>query len=258
METKHTAWLDSIATLITADTAGAGPYNTAFSYDPDYDLSNFQDKIDSFIDTIDVVEPILDYETFLAAAASAVDASLEPDTYIDEATVAYESAQLPPYFRSINRFTGPMSDLNAVHTSAFVIGMAIMEQSFQNNVDGFAAQLKVQRSQIRATAILDGVRSIMQLFNFELQGDLNIAQLQGDFAYKAIGFKTNQYEQDLAIDVHDIMWDYDVFMRGGEMLGSISGAAAGPLKTPRGQQMLSGGLSGIASLATTLGTLGVL
>lgn len=256
METQHETWLDSVALLVTADAAGASPYNTAFAYDPDYDLNNFQVAVDEFGDRIEDIEPEANFEEFLIAAANAVDDNMLSDSYIADLANTYEETQLPSYFRSINRFTGPMSDLNAVHTSAFVIGLAIMEQDFQNNISAFTANMKMQRDRLRTVAVLDAVKGIMQLFSTEVQGDMSRAQLQADFAYKAVLFKTNQYEQDLAISVKDIMWDYDLFMRGGEMLGAISGAASGPTSTPRAASALSGALSGGANAAMTFGQIG--
>lgn len=50
---------------------------------------------------------------------------------------AYEARALTQHLRAVNRFAGGMADINAVNSSAFVIGMALKEVEFSRDVDDF-------------------------------------------------------------------------------------------------------------------------
>jgi len=75
----------------------------------------------------------------LVAARNAVDR-----TIITEAVTAYRKEALKTHIRSVNSFTGPMADINAVNSSAFVLGMAMMESDFTASVNKFQADLELQ------------------------------------------------------------------------------------------------------------------
>jgi len=79
------------------------------------------------------------YPKALDAAATAI-----ASTTISNAITAYDTGQIPVHLRAIGRFAGGMADINAVQSSAFVIGLALLEQNHQNDVNKYAADLKLQ------------------------------------------------------------------------------------------------------------------
>lgn len=75
----------------------------------------------------------------LVAAKNAVD-----DTIVSEAVTAFRTEALKTHLRAVNNFTGPMADVNAVNSSAFIFGMAMMESDFTSDVSKFQSDLRLQ------------------------------------------------------------------------------------------------------------------
>ena len=75
----------------------------------------------------------------IAAAQSAINSAA-----ITSAVNAYENRRLNTLMRSVNRIAGPMSDINAVNSSAFTIGIALLEMEFINDVNKVDADLSLQ------------------------------------------------------------------------------------------------------------------
>jgi hypothetical protein len=113
---------NTLTNTIQADAAGdANTYLQTFLQTADTKLSTY---IQSAIDDA------------LSKANSAENSDLE--TIVDD----FEEEALDTHFRSVNRFTGGMAEINSVHSSTFVMGMAMLERDFTRNVVRFRAELK--------------------------------------------------------------------------------------------------------------------
>lgn len=66
------------------------------------------------------------------------------NSFVDAAVESFEDDQMDTYLQSVNRFTGGMAEINAVQSSAFVIGLAMMEKGFTKDVARFRANLSLQ------------------------------------------------------------------------------------------------------------------
>ena len=63
---------------------------------------------------------------------------------IEKAVSGFRKRALKTHLRSVNRFAGGMADINAVNSSAFVIGMALLESDFTDNVTDFQSKLEME------------------------------------------------------------------------------------------------------------------
>ncbi len=63
---------------------------------------------------------------------------------IANAVNGFRKRALKPHLRAVNRFAGGMADINAVNSSAFVIGMALLESDFTDNVTDYQAKLELE------------------------------------------------------------------------------------------------------------------
>lgn len=63
---------------------------------------------------------------------------------ISSAVSAFENSKSTRFLRSVSRFAGGMADINAVMSSSFIMGLALMESEFQNEIDAYEAQLRLQ------------------------------------------------------------------------------------------------------------------
>lgn len=61
---------------------------------------------------------------------------------IAKAVAAYRRRALTEHLRTVNRFAGGMADINAVNSSAFIIGMALQESSFDDKVMDYQAGIE--------------------------------------------------------------------------------------------------------------------
>jgi len=81
---------------------------------------------------------------------------------INSLVSSYRRRQLRTHLRSVNRFSGGMADINAVNSSAFVIGMALLESDFEQGVSDFQTQITVQLSQASLAHFGQVFMSILQ------------------------------------------------------------------------------------------------
>lgn len=101
-----------------------------------------------------------------SAALTAFDESL-----IAEVVTAYRNEALKTHLRAVNQFTGGMSDINAVNSSAFVFGMALLESDFTSDVSKFQAELRLR--------IFDKARDqFTALFSQNVAAYMNVYQVQ--------------------------------------------------------------------------------
>lgn len=86
---------------------------------------------------------IADWTTIIDAAKVKAD-SLFSDSEVDGKVDAYEDDVLPSYQREVARFSGGMADINAVNSSAFMVGLALLARRRVQDVNKFRADLKVE------------------------------------------------------------------------------------------------------------------
>ncbi|MCP4392852.1 MAG: hypothetical protein GY804_01060 [Alphaproteobacteria bacterium] len=103
----------------------------------------------------------------LAAAQAAI-----ADSLVTDAITAYDTAQVGTHLRAVGRFAGGMADMNAVlGNSAFIIGLALEEQSHQDAVNKFSADLKLTMFQDTYKSYLN---NLMDLIGKNLSGYTSI------------------------------------------------------------------------------------
>ncbi len=213
-----------------------------------------------------------------AAIAKAQGASIDVDDLVD----AFEQDSQDAYFRSINRFTGGMVDVNAVHTSSFVIGLGLMEAQFLNSIMRFRAELEsgqfgnilnayvntsvgLSTAQIQAFlgAYSDYLRAYMQnasnrsltlaqsmqlmagMLANNLDVNRSLATLKVEKERFTIGSLVEQSAKDLEMDILDARWPLELYQAGGNMLSAIHGTAVTHERTTNpGSGGWSGALSG--------------
>ena len=94
------------------------------------------------------------------AKATSIDLSDVMDNLVD----AYEDDIKPAHLRSISRMTGGMADINAVNSSAFVIGLTLAENQFQSDVRKFRAERRAATMDRVIAEYGETYRTMMQLY----------------------------------------------------------------------------------------------
>jgi hypothetical protein len=84
---------------------------------------------------------------------------------VTAAVEAYRKRALKVHLRNVNRFAGGMADIGAVNSSAFIMGMALLESDHQDNVDEFQARLELELyTQVLTTGMSQYVETFRNVF----------------------------------------------------------------------------------------------
>jgi len=162
-------------------------------------------------------------------------------------------------------WTAGMADLNAVHTSSFVLGMGLMQSEFGKTVDAFEAELKLKTFN---SAIADGINiylkskaaQIMTKSDLTAKGPEIYSMLSGVKKEIELFFmlaKREQANYQLNLDKNEAKWDFEAFMYANSTMASISGAPSGREGPNDGQIILGSAATG-AAIGAPLGVPGML
>jgi len=289
----------SMTDLINAAIATESPYTDgdrpsgAIAYDPDVDIDELDvqyAKLQAAADSVgsDVWSTYLssvlakadDGSTFPAidflsnittAMDSAVTACLDAliQEPIDDAVDAYSSSQESQFLKSVSRFTSGMADINAVQSSSFAMGLAILESDYNADVARFASNLKVEtfrnlliptiqahvqaelnRAGYRDTFVTAGVSALMDLLKLKVSSLTSASGLLS--ALKQLVITSKQYQQayNLEVDVREATYDIDLYQHMGNLLA----AAPGGVGSSARESMFSKTMGAMGDIAVTAAT----
>lgn len=126
-DSLHTTARASTRTAVTADLAQADSEIVA-------DLNTFIQNTYTFISG--------KLSAFMTGAVNAADAASTTDR-VTNMRAAFASRKLKDHMRSVSRMTAGMADYNAVNSSAFVFGMALLESDYADAVDAYDAEISM-------------------------------------------------------------------------------------------------------------------
>lgn len=171
-------------------------------HDPDDDWDSYLSSVVASIDTAGVLVSLSrqDIDALVTAAqegatdeitaAVAAAVAAAEDSVLATLVTEYGTRHLTEKARSVRRFFGGMADANAEHSSAFLIGHALIEaehlrtvaefdsqlslaafqEGFRGHLDAYGRQLAaeleaaIQAKVSRETLLVEGVRAVAQLF----------------------------------------------------------------------------------------------
>ena len=258
MKTVHQDWLEGAAssrltteniTAVMASAIGASPFSGEVAYDPDTELDKADTALAGFNTVIDALSHNTDWATTIAAVIAAIDASVITTSYINEDVAEYaevlddqvESQTLP-------RFEAGMSDINAVISSSFTLGRAVIEGFRNRDVAKHASGLRLQLSAQRNDMTVKSTASVLYMLMERVKFEGMYAQLMSDAKRIRVIAQKEQVDQDLAIAEADARWDLEVFQYGANVLAGIGGGTTqtAPAGMSKGQSALSGAAAGAA------------
>ncbi len=149
------------------------PFGAADAYDPESILDAVQSRYDTFDAVVGGLDEEADWLSMYAKAKAGIvldytAALAKPDDLpreqqvvvedidIETAATEFDRDNLPALMRSINRMSGPMASINAVHSSTFILGISKLEGDHLRRVDKHRDDLKNQgklnKQQLQAQA----------------------------------------------------------------------------------------------------------
>ena len=238
MQTVHNDWLDNtgvdtITSSITdiMDAAlGNSPWTGQSAYDPDADIA----AMITAGGNLQTLVTLLSTGTTLDTLISNVLDETRIDNLVDEFE-ADAAARLVA--TTLPRFRRGMQDINAVVSSAFVIGEAVIEAEQERNVNRYSAELHTKA----------GLDAAIQVIQMKLEYQRLASHILSEIYRMKIVAKKEENEVEMDIDDRDAKWNLEVFQYGGNLLASIGGGTAGTQKPSTMQTALGGGLSGVAA-----------
>ena len=220
---------------------GNSPFTGVNAYNPDADLVN----LIAAPAATQALVTLLSSGTSLDTIIADIIDSTRLNTLITNATNTF-SADLSARFTAEvqPRFEAGMRDINAVVSSAFVVGRAIIE-------DGQTRQIAAFDSSLRVKAFSDQATHEMQIVDIKLRYQYQVSQMIAESYRIKIVAKKEEAEANLKIDESDALWDLSLFKYGANMLASISGAAVseddGKHKGNVAASVIGGAMTGAAA-----------
>lgn len=240
MQDAHSDWLDdsggdtlteSMASVMEA-AIGNSPWTAQAAYDPDTDIA----AILASGTTLQALVTLLSSGTTLDTLI----ADVLDESRIDDAVTEF-AADLDARLTSevIPRFERGMQDINAVVSSAFVIGRALIEEGQDRQVAKYSADLHMKAFSD------DAIRVIQLKLEYQKVATSIIAEL---YRIKIVA-KKEQNAVDMDVDDRDAKWDLEVFQYGANMLAGIGGGTGNTSKPgpSQVQSAIGGALSGAAA-----------
>lgn len=263
------------------------PYTGMLSpYDPDNDLDamlaalnaycvvllNFHNTsldIDVVADAFDEAEAIHDFvpettwEGHLSAISPDIDAQLMNSTYIEQSVNEYsEQLQADIEEKTLPVYEAGMRDINAVMSSVFIVGEALIFAEKNRNVAKYAADLRLAQWTDRNKALINAATFLTDMDLKVAAAEQAFAEMSGKFWIQGVEYKrqitdkvidvlrmkivAKKEESDEALrrNVEYTKWPLAASQYFASMLGSAGGGHAVPEGTGGG---------GGASMASVLG-----
>lgn len=266
MKTIHQDWLDNTATdvlttsmqlqLQTATTASANPYYGKVAYNPYEYIVSFLTYLWNFNAVVSAFIPTTYWSSTLTVTDLALSNVMLDDTYLDADIEAFADViddQITDVV--LPRFQAGMSDVNAVMTSAFVMGEAHIEGMRNRDVAKYGTDLRQKMNIQKNDAVVKSTESLMQT---EL-AKVELYKLLTHFGIEAhrIGIVAQKEytDQTLKIAIGLRRWPFEAFMYAGNLLASIGGGTYIPNETssPSGFQSAMGGALSGAAIGSAIG-----
>lgn len=265
MKTIHQEWLDQTATdtidssMVDAMNAalGGSPYNAMTAHDPATELTAMDTAVAAFNTRVDAIDPDGDWEAAVDAAVAKIDGAVVDATYIATDAAAFgdilddqiENIVLP-------RFQGGLRDVNAVMSSAFVIGEAIIEGMRDRDVAKYTTDLKVKLNFQRNDFILKGTETIIRGLMAQVEMEKTVAHYTIEANRMRIVTEKEKKDAENMMEVKDGRWDIETFQFGANLLASIGGGTmipnSGGGDSPSAVQSAIGGALAGAAIGSTV------
>lgn len=256
MKNVHNDWLDNtgidtISSSITdvMDSAlGNSPWTTQTAYNPDADITAYESALSDFATILAGISDTGDWDTLYTQAVSSIDGVTETEVTADVDAFAN---QLDDEITTkvLPRFRRGMQDINAVVSSAFPIGEAIIEGFRNREVAKYASGIRLNVVSKRNDLYVSATGQMLQLMMQRIGWEDSYAKAIVEAKRIKIVAKKEEVDVNLKIDESDALWDLEVFQYGANLLASIGGGTVDPnTKQPStAQSMIGGAMSGAAA-----------
>jgi hypothetical protein len=240
-----------VAVMNNALTSGGGnPFTGVVAYDPTTFLTSMATAIDNELVAVAAIVPATEYSQNLALAKVALEAYVFSTTELAAAETAFNAVIDADYNNAaLPRFQRGMQDINAVISSSYVTGAALLSAEVVRKKAQFSSELRLQSYREKTTALQNVTGQIVQRAQAINSLTHQLINTKVETLRIAIVGYGEQTKENSRIDEMEAKWDMDVFIHGGQVLASGQGGigtGTGIKATPM-QSALGGALSGAAA-----------
>ena len=253
--------------------AAAHNPNAAQTYTTDSHLERIARKYTSVESEVDAIDPETKYSSYVDTAVSKAGTAFPKDIdyinnlssqiagalqaavdAIDSAPItdevnAFENRIKAKHMRSVARFAAEMSMINAVNSSSFTIGMALLEREYSDEVVQYRTKLNmamydnvvrssiqahlnsyVERYRIRDTFIGAAAADMLRLLNAKETWQLGLSGQNADIEQVRYAMLKEYQDREIALDVSYDQWRLDVLQFGANVMAGLSGGTMGTIE----------------------------
>lgn len=255
-ETYLSSWLADIDSLITTAQSN-NPFTSMAPYNPATRITTMETAVTN-MNTLATYDPETEWDVFDGIANSAFTASMSSG-YVDNVMDAYEDDAEVPHMNAVGRYAAQMSEINAVMTSSYLIGLGQLAQEFTRGLNRARYELEAEFERRRPVFILQACAQMSQLFAEQKQLGMHNFDAELDTQKAAIIALKEEADLDNQFDVDDALWDLELYKYGANLMAGPAGGAAGTRsQSSTTQSALGGALSGAALGFQAAGTPGAI
>jgi hypothetical protein len=250
LETIHKDWLNNSGgstlttenvTAVMASAIGSSPWTGLTAYNPAADIAAYEATLAAFGVILAGLSDTVDWAALYTQAELTLDGPGNAKIIAD--IIAYEN-QLDDNIttRVLPRFRRGMQDINAVVSSAFVIGEAVIEAFQARDVAKYSSVLYLASNDKKITATDQMIQMMARRVGWNEAYAKTIIEAN---RIKIVALK-EQTDGDATIDESDAKWDLEVFQYGANLMAAIGGGTAIPnlAKKNMGASVLGGAIAG--------------
>jgi hypothetical protein len=256
LRTRHTTLLDAVSNTV-AGVLASNPYQTGGTTktvpEPDTDIAATQARLDTYTTLVDAIDVDADWEVLVDSAVAKTDEQLLPDSYVEAAVDKFERELSLPYARMANRIASGMADINSVNSTAFVWGMALLEQDRFGKVANFNAALRLQLDRERTQFIAAGVREMTDLLRLSFLENRAASQLQLDVNRAKLIALNEEFRDQLEVGALHYTWSLETYKYSADAISALAGGASmtGAVRPSKVQSAIGGAFGGASMGAQT-------
>lgn len=252
LESAHADWLNATGTDFIASSVtdvmnsaiGNSPWTGKLAYDPDADIADFEAAVAAFRLLLTGLSDTADWAALYAQADTTL---AGPAEIAITADVAAYAAILDDNIttETLPRFRRGMQDINAVQSSAFVIGEAIIEAFRDRDVAKYLSTLRMGIGDKKLTATEQMMNMMARRIGWE---DDYVKFIVESMRIKIVA-KKEEMDQNATIDEADAKWDLEVFQFGANVMAASAGgtSTAAPKGVSKTASVIGGAMMGAAA-----------
>lgn len=228
------------------------PYFLAEAYSPEDALGISNAAIEAFEELVatyltstpNTGGEIATVEDFIAKAAELFN-TYNVDTSGDIANELdiFEQSTLDSYARRRNDFEGAMFDVNAIESTAYIMGLALIAGERTRSLDDLRTKLTIAARANKSTFLLQLTELLAQLQTRNAglyQATVGMRDAYARWNYTAY---REQQMQDVEYDVGEVSWELEALANASSIMGAIQGIPMSPKKPSNLQTAVSTALS---------------